>query len=30
MSADVLAVNVGAVIVIAWIVWYFWMSRPGD
>ncbi len=26
MSIDVVLVNVGAVLVILWIVWYFWMS----
>lgn len=30
MRLDVLAVNVVALSVIAWIIWYFWMSRPGD
>jgi hypothetical protein len=26
MPIDVLLVNVGAALAIAWIVWYFWMS----
>jgi hypothetical protein len=26
MPIDVVLVNVGAVLVIVWIVWYFWMS----
>ena len=26
MSLDVILVNVGAVLAILWIVWYFWMS----
>ena len=26
MPIDVLLVNVGAVLAIVWIVWYFWMS----
>jgi hypothetical protein len=26
MPVDVVLVNVGAVLAIAWIVWYFWMS----
>ena len=26
---DVVVVNVGAVLAIAWIVWYFWMSAKG-
>lgn len=30
MSVDVLAVNIVALAVIAWIIWYFWMSRPGE
>jgi hypothetical protein len=29
MSIDVVLVNVGAVLAIAWIVWYFWMSVEG-
>jgi len=27
MPIDVVLVNVGAVLAIVWIVWYFWMSR---
>jgi len=27
MSLDVLLVDVGAVLVSVWIVWYFWLSR---
>jgi hypothetical protein len=30
MSPDVVVVNVGAAVVIGWIIWYFWMSRTGD
>ena len=26
MAMDVLLVNVGAVLAIVWIVWYFWLS----
>jgi len=26
MTIDVLLVNVGAVLTIVWIVWYFWLS----
>ena len=29
MPVDVVLVNVGAVLAIAWIVWYFWMSGEG-
>ena len=29
MSIDVVLVNVGAVLAIAWIVWYFWLSGEG-
>ncbi len=29
MSIDVVLVNVGAVLAILWIVWYFWMSGDG-
>ncbi len=29
MSIDVVLVNVGAVLAIVWIVWYFWMSGEG-
>ncbi len=29
MPIDVVLVNVGAVLVIVWIVWYFWMSGEG-
>ena len=29
MPVDVLLVNVGAALAIAWIVWYFWMSGEG-
>ena len=29
MSLDVVLVNVGAVLAILWIVWYFWMSGDG-
>ena len=27
MAMDVLLVNVGAVLAIVWIVWYFWLSE---
>ncbi len=27
MATDVILVNVGAVLAIAWIVWYFWLSE---
>ena len=27
MDLDVLLVNVGALLTVAWIVWYFWMKR---
>ena len=27
MAMDVLLVNVGAVLAIVWIVWYFWISE---
>jgi len=30
MRPDVVAVDVAAVVLIGWIIWYFWMSRPGD
>ncbi|SVB89327.1 uncharacterized protein METZ01_LOCUS242181, partial [marine metagenome] len=26
---DVILINVGAVLVILWIVWYFWISEKG-
>ena len=29
MPTDVILVNVGAVLAILWIVWYFWLSREG-
>ncbi len=29
MPIDVLLVNVGAVMAIIWIVWYFWVSGEG-
>ena len=29
MPIDVLLVNVGAVLGIVWIVWYFWLSGEG-
>jgi hypothetical protein len=29
MPVDVLLVNVGAVMAIIWIVWYFWVSGEG-
>jgi hypothetical protein len=29
MSLDVVLVNVGAVLAILWIVWYFWISGDG-
>ena len=29
MPIDVLLVNVGAVLAIVWIAWYFWMSGEG-
>jgi hypothetical protein len=29
MTVDVVLVNVGAVLAIVWIVWYFWMSGEG-
>ncbi len=29
MPIDVVLVNVGAVLAIAWIVWYFWVSGEG-
>jgi len=29
MSLDLILVNVGAVLAILWIVWYFWMSGEG-
>ncbi len=29
MPIDVVLVNVGAALAIAWIVWYFWMSGEG-
>jgi hypothetical protein len=29
MSIDMVLVNVGAVLAIVWIVWYFWMSGEG-
>ena len=29
MPTDVVLVNVGAVLAIVWIVWYFWMSGEG-
>jgi hypothetical protein len=29
MPIDVVLVNVGAVLAIVWIVWYFWMSGEG-
>ncbi len=29
MPIDVVLVNVGAVLAILWIVWYFWMSGDG-
>ncbi len=29
MSLDVVLVNVGAVLAIVWIVWYFWISGEG-
>jgi len=29
MPSDVVLVNVGAVLVIVWIVWYFWISGEG-
>ncbi len=27
MATDVILVNVGAVLAIVWIVWYFWLSE---
>jgi len=29
MSLDVLLVDLGALLAVAWIVWYFWLSRRG-
>ena len=29
MPSDVVLVNVGAVLAIVWIVWYFWISGEG-
>jgi hypothetical protein len=29
MTVDVVLVNVGAVLAIVWIVWYFWISGEG-
>jgi hypothetical protein len=29
MAVDVVLVNVGAVLAIVWIVWYFWISGEG-
>ena len=29
MRIDVVLVNVGAVLAIVWIVWYFWISGEG-
>ena len=29
MPIDVVVVNVGAVLAIIWIVWYFWLSGEG-
>ena len=29
MSTDVVLVNLGAVLAIIWIVWYFWLSGEG-
>ena len=29
MPIDVVLVNVGAVLAIVWIVWYFWVSGEG-
>ncbi len=29
MAVDVVLVNVGAVLTIVWIVWYFWISGEG-
>jgi hypothetical protein len=29
MPIDVVIVNVGAVLAIIWIVWYFWLSGEG-
>ncbi len=29
MPVDVVLVNVGAVLAIVWIVWYFWISGEG-
>ncbi len=29
MPIDVVLVNVGAVLAIVWIVWYFWISGEG-
>ena len=29
MTIDVVLVNVGAVLAIVWIVWYFWISGEG-
>ncbi len=29
MSIDVVLVNVGALLAIVWIAWYFWMSGQG-
>lgn len=29
MPIDVVLVNVGAVLAIIWIVWYFWLSGEG-
>ncbi len=29
MGLDVVLVNVGAVLAVVWIVWYFWLSGEG-
>lgn len=29
MTVDVVLVNVGAMLAIVWIVWYFWISGEG-
>ena len=29
MTIDVVLVNVGAVLAVVWIVWYFWISGEG-
>jgi len=29
IPVDLIVVNVGAVLAIVWIVWYFWMSEKG-